>query len=108
MERPNLTYIQQLSGGDKAFEQKLLAVVIQEFPDEKAVYEENMEKHAFAKAAENVHKLKHKFGILGLEKSYQVAIDYEEQLLEGEMGLRKDFEDILLRIQEFLLTLSLE
>jgi HPt (histidine-containing phosphotransfer) domain-containing protein len=108
MEQPSLQYVQQLSGGDKAFEKKLLAVVIHEFPDEKIIYEGNMEKHAFAKAAENVHKLKHKFGILSLEKSYQVAIDYEEQLLKGEMGLRKDFEDILQRIQEFLLTLSLE
>jgi len=108
MEQPNLSYVQQLSGGDHAFEKKLLAVVVQEFPEEKVIYEGNMKKHAFAKAAENVHKLKHKFGILGLEKSYQIALDYEEQLLKGEMGLRKDFESILERIQEFLLTLSLE
>ncbi len=108
MEQPNLTYIQQLSGGDKAFEQKLLSVVIVEFPEEKGVYEGNMKNFAFAKAAENVHKLKHKFGILGLEKSYQIAIDYEEQLLKGEMGLRKDFESILQKIQEFLRTLSIE
>jgi len=108
MEQPSLQYVQQLSGGDKAFEKKLLAVVVKEFPEEKVIYEGNMEKHAFAKAAENVHKLKHKFGILSLEKSYQVAIDYEEQLLKGEMGLRKDFESILERIQEFLLTLSIE
>lgn len=105
MEQPSLQYVQQLSGGDKAFEKKLLAVVVQEFPEEKAIYEGNMEKHAFAKAAENVHKLKHKFGILSLDKSYQVAIDYEAQLLKGEMGLRKDFESILEKIQEFLLTL---
>ncbi len=108
MEQPNLSYVQQLSGGDKAFEKKLLAVVVQEFPEEKVIYEGNMEKHAFAKAAENVHKIKHKFGILGLEKSYQIAIDYEEQLLKEKTELRKDFEDILQRIQEFLLTLSLE
>lgn len=108
MEQPSLQYVHQLSGGDKAFEKKLLAVVVKEFPEEKVIYEGNMEKRAFAKAAENVHKLKHKFGILSLEKSYQVAIDYEEQLLKGEMGLRKDFESILERIQEFLLTLSLE
>lgn len=108
MEQPSLKYIQQLSGGDKVFEKKLLSVLVHEFPAEKTTYEGNIEKNAFAKAAENVHKLKHKFGILSLEKSYQVAMDYEEQLLEGEMGLRKDFEGILKRIQEFLLTLSLE
>lgn len=108
MERPSLNYIKELSGGDTTFKKKLIAVVQAEFPYEKSIYEMNMENHAFAKAAENVHKLKHKFGILSLEKSYQIAIDYEEQLLNGEMVLRKDFENILERIQEFLLTLSID
>ncbi len=108
MEKPSLKYIKELSGGDTDFEKKLIAVVKAELPGEMALYKENMENHAFAKAAENVHKLKHKFGILSLEKSYQVAIDYEEQLLQGEIGLGKEFESILERIQDFLLTLSLE
>lgn len=105
MEKPNLNYIKALSGGDIAFEKKLIAVVKAELPGEIALYNENMEHHAFAKAAENVHKLKHKLGILSLEKSYQIAIDYEEQLLKGEIGLQKDFEGILQRIQDFLRTL---
>ena len=31
MEQPNLSYIHSMSGGDKAFEQKLIAIIKLEF-----------------------------------------------------------------------------
>ena len=92
MEVPNLTYIDKLSGGDEAFKNKLISIIKDEFPDEKAVYEENIKSENFKLSAENVHKLKHKISILGLEKSYDVAVSFEENLLEGNtkgQGLRK-------------------
>lgn len=95
MEQPSLNYIKELSGGDAAFEAKLIAVVKEELPNEIAEYKGNMESSAFAKAAENVHKIKHKFGILSLEESYELAITYEAQLNEGNPSLQPQFETIL-------------
>jgi len=72
LEQPNFTYINSLSRGDKAFEAKLVAVIKAEFPVEKATYLRNIEDKNYKEAAENVHKLKHKISILGLEKSYEM------------------------------------
>ncbi|GER60016.1 Hpt domain-containing protein [Patiriisocius marinus] len=102
MEQPNLSYIKELSGGDASFEEKLINVVKNELPDEIVEYQNNIEIENYKLAAENVHKLKHKFGIVGLEKSYQVAIDYEAGLLEGNLDLKEEFEAILQLIHSFI------
>ena len=94
-EKPNLNYIKQLSGGDAQFEKKLLEVVRLELPPEIEEYEKNISTANYVEAAENVHKLKHKISILGLEKSYQVAIDFEEELKENKTGLKNEFDEIL-------------
>ncbi len=102
MEEPNFIYIDELSGGDSTFKEKLLSIVKTEFPVEVSVYEENINNKAFKKAAENVHKLKHKFGILGLENGYQMAIDYEENLKIESTQLQEEFEEILKKINLFI------
>ncbi|WP_396600819.1 Hpt domain-containing protein [Algibacter sp. R77976] len=105
MEQPNLSYINQLSGGDKAFEDKLIAIIQKEFPEEKAIYFKNIENNNFKEAAGNVHKLKHKISILGLEKSYEVAVNFEENLLEQSTTGKVEFENIMQIITDFLATL---
>lgn len=105
MEQPNLSYINNLSGGDKAFENKLITIIKTEYPEERAVYIKNIESNNFKEAAENVHKLKHKISILGLEKSYEVANDFEENLKEDRLAGKEDFEIILNTITNFLTTL---
>ena len=105
MEEPNLSYIESMSGGDKAFEQKLVDIIKEEFPQEKQVYFDNNNSDNFKNAAENVHKLKHKISILGLEKSYTVAVDYENSLLEQRKDGKEAFESILQRMTNFLETL---
>lgn len=104
METPNLSYIQSLSGGDKAFEQELLDVIKNEFPEEKNIYLNSIEEKNYKKAAENVHKLKHKISILGLEKSYQTANTYENQLREDNASLQNEFHAILTLITNYLET----
>ena len=52
-----------------------------------------------------MHKLKHKISILGLEKSYYIAEEFEENLKENSSHLQSDFESILKRMQDFLDTL---
>ena len=102
MEQPNLSYINSMSGGDKAFEQKLIEIIQLEFPEEKKIYFSNFNAKDFKQIAENVHKLKHKFGIVGLVESYQVAIDYEDGLLEANLDLKEEFEAILQLIHSFI------
>ncbi|GGX05059.1 Hpt domain-containing protein [Aquimarina muelleri] len=105
MEQPNLSAIHKLSNGDKIFEEKIFNVIKREFPEEKAQYFIHLEKGDYVKAAEDVHKLKHKISILGLEKSYEIATDYEKNLKSGTYDLKEEFEKILQMITEYVNTL---
>lgn len=102
MEQPNLSYIQSMSRGDKVFEQKILDIISKEFPQEKEIYLNNFKNKDYKLTAENVHKLKHKISILGLEKSYAVAVAFENDLLEGNITLHQEFESILNNITNYL------
>ncbi len=105
MEQPNLSYIHNLSGGDKNFEDKLIAIIKTEFPKEKKIYYNNIKSNNFKEASENVHKLKHKISILGLEKSYEVAAEFENNLKANCTGGQNDFDIILQLITDFIDTL---
>lgn len=102
IEQPNLSYIHSMSGGDKAFEKKLIDIVKGEFPEEKKLYFKNIAAKNYKLTAENVHKFKHKISILGLEKSYEIALAFENNLLEGGTQLQEEFESILMGITNFL------
>ncbi|MDN3491249.1 Hpt domain-containing protein [Winogradskyella bathintestinalis] len=102
MEQPNMSYIKSMSGGDEAFEAKLISIIKKEFPEEKTVYYNNINVDNFKQAADNVHKLKHKISILGLEKSYETAVVFENNLIEGSTELQDEFEMILTTITHYL------
>ena len=101
-ESPNLSYIHQLSGGDKDFEKKLLAVVNRELPEEIEAYKYSIQTKSYKNAASDVHKLKHKISILGLEKSYRFAELYEDELREGINHRQAEFEEILQGMLTFI------
>lgn len=105
METPNLSYIKKLSGGDVAFENQMIAIIKEEFYEERKVYLNNLESKNFEETAENVHKLKHKISILGLENSYSVAVDYENNLRDNDAQLSEAFEAILTKMESFINTL---
>jgi HPt (histidine-containing phosphotransfer) domain-containing protein len=94
-EQPNLNYLKEISGGDAIFEQKMIAIVKKELPSEINLYASLLKEKKFKQAAELVHKIKHKISILGLSKSYQIAIDYEEDLKDKNLSLQNEFEAIL-------------
>lgn len=102
MEKPNFSYINSLSGGDKEFEKQLLDVVKIEFPREKNLYSTMLSEKKLSEAGDVVHKIKHKISILGLEKSYDVANTFEDNLKDGNTALQDEFEGILNMITEFL------
>lgn len=101
-DQPNLNYINSLSEGDKSFEMKILAIIKKEFKQEKNTYYNNMKNDNFKLCAENVHKIKHKISILGLEKSYEIAEQYENNLREGNYALQNRFSDILNKVTNYL------
>jgi len=101
-DQPNLNYINSLSEGDKSFEMKLLAIIKKEFKQEKNTYYNNTKNNNFKLCAENVHKIKHKISILGLEKSYEIAEQYENNLREGNYELQNKFSDILNKVTNYL------
>lgn len=107
MEQPNLEYIEQLSRGDEAIKKTLVDVVKSEFPGEKKDYYDSVEKKDFKKIEENVHRIKHKFSILGLEISYNKANEFEHNLREQILNTNEteEFHQTLIAISEFLKTI---
>ena len=105
MEQPNLEYIEQLARGDESIKAELLAVIKTEFPEEKKDYYNSLENKEFKKIEENVHKLKHKISILGLEKSYEIANEFEHNLRELSLEKQEDFDQILIAITAYIETI---
>jgi len=102
MEQPNFSYIDTLSGGNEEFKNKLVSVIKKEFPQEKSLYFNNFSNKDLKLTGENVHKLKYKISILGLEKSYKIAEDYEDNLRKGSISGHEKFHKILDTITGFL------
>lgn len=102
MQQPNTSYLDQLCGDDEVFRAKLIAIIKQELPLEIADYKDNLQQGNFKKTAESVHKLKHKVSILGLEKIYYLAEQFEEDLKEGSITLQNEFEKTLVQMQDFV------
>ncbi|RKR12816.1 hypothetical protein CLV91_1523 [Maribacter vaceletii] len=94
-ETPNLSYITKLSNGNKVFEKNLLAIIKKELPLEIGAYESFVNEGDFEETAEYVHKINHKFKILGLDKGHKIAEAYRLNLLEKNFLLKLDFEKIL-------------
>jgi hypothetical protein len=107
MELPNLEYIEQLARGDESIRKTLIDVIKNEFPEEKKDYYNSLEIKDFKKIEDNVHRIKHKFSILGLEISYGKANMFEQNLREDVFNLneKQDFEETLKAISEYLKTI---
>lgn len=102
MEEANLNYINELSGDNPDFKAKIISIVKRELPEEISTYEKDMKSLDFFHAAQAVHKLKHKISILGLEKSYYIADEFESNLKNNTPELHVDFNIILKTMQEFV------
>jgi len=77
IEQPNLNYVDELAGDDVAFRGQFIDIIKTEFPLEKEEYFGHVTNTRFKETAEIVHKLKHKFNILGMQESYKLAVAYE-------------------------------
>ena len=102
MEQPNLKYIQSLSQGDKAFENRIIKIIKLEFQTDKKVYFSNISNKNYERAAANVHKLKNKISILGLNKGYKLAEKFENNLRNNNLSLKEDFQNIIQNMSNYL------
>ena len=102
METPNLSYIEELSGDDKEFQERMISIIKAELPEEIDTYMETIKSKDYKETAQSVHKIKHKITILGLEKTYFIAEKYENDLNEGDASFHKDFLKILEMMVSFL------
>ncbi len=105
MEIPNLEYIDKLSRGDESIRKILIDVIKEEFPTEKIAYYSSLKNKEYKKIEQNVHKIKHKISILGLEKSYKIANEFEHNLRELKLDKVEDFEKILIVISNYMKTI---
>ena len=101
-EKPNFNYVNQLADGDVAFKAKLLAVIKNEFPLELQKYHAAVSSNDLFQIAEVVHKLKNKISMLGLESSYLIAQEYEENLKQNSTSRKESFEEVLTLITAFI------
>ncbi len=102
MEIPNLLYIKELSGGDISFEESIITILKKEFPEEVLLFSENFKNKNYTETANNVHKIKHKISILGLEKGLELASKFEMELKKEQTGLYEQFVNILNKIHVYL------
>ena len=82
METPNHLYVKQLSNGDEKFANYLVEVMRTELTEDVGLYKNAMKRKDYLDAKSHVHRIKHKMGLLGLEKSYEKANNFENGLSE--------------------------
>tara|TARA_R110000744_G_scaffold26947_10_gene66063 strand:+ start:210 stop:530 length:321 start_codon:yes stop_codon:yes gene_type:complete len=105
IDQPNLNYVNELAGDDAEFKGQFIDIIKNEFPLEKEEYFGHVSNARVKETAEIVHKLKHKFNILGMENSYKLAVVYEMELLEGKHDSQSKFNEILETIEEYIKTI---
>lgn len=105
MEQPNLLYIEQLADKDVSFKRQLIAILKTELPKEIRIYQQSIIKKNNSLAAEIVHKIKHKIGVLGLIESHKMACIYEEELRNSRKKSILKFEKTLKIMTHFLKTI---
>ena len=102
MEQANSEYIDQLSGDNTEFRKKIIEILKRELPEEVGTYRNQIQNKNFLMAAGCVHKLKHKISILGLEKSYYIAEQFEDNLKVNSRDLESDFDAIIKIMDDFV------
>lgn len=102
MEIPNLTFIKEIAGDDKVFQKSILEILKKEFPEEVSLFKTNFSLKKYEDAANNVHKIKHKIGLLGLEEASEKASEFEKELKKGIITLHPTFLEILNKIHVYL------
>lgn len=101
-EFPNLSYVHEIANGDFDFVKRFTDKFKEEFRWEVGMYLRYIEKKEPREAAEIISKFKYKLRILGLEKAFNFAVNYEQNLQIGNDKHHPDFRKILEQVNQFL------
>lgn len=102
MEKPNLSLIKEIAGNDIEFQNSILEIIKKEFPEEVDLFKQNFNSKNYIEASNNVHKIKHKISLLGLQKGLEIASEFEIALKEENIQLHNNFLEVLHKIHVYL------
>ena len=102
MQTPSLQYIKDLADGDQSFVLEITTLLKKEFPKDLKLFYQRVEENDLFGIASSVHKIKYKFGLLGLEDDLLIASKFENEIKTGNKALLIQFESTLLKIDRYL------
>lgn len=102
---PNLNQIEEIVAGDEMLKNRLIGIVKKELPVEMSDLKVHIQNKDFLLASKLVHKIKHKINLFGMHTSYELAVNFENELKNEKISLFDDFLLILEKIDRFLKTL---
>lgn len=102
MEQPNILTIKEIADGDIDFQNSILEILKKEFKEEVTIYKRSFSSKNLKEASKNVHKIKHKISLLGLNDDLDLATNHEYQLNSGTTELHNNFLEILNKIHVYL------
>lgn len=102
MQTPSLQYINDLADGDQSFVLEITTLLKEEFPKDVKLFYQRVKENDLFGIASSVHKIKYKFGLLGLEDDLLIASKFENEIKKGNKALLIQFESILLKIDRYL------
>ncbi len=105
MQTPSLQYINDLADGDQSFVLEITSLLKKEFTKDLKLFYKRLEENDLKGVASSIHKIKYKFGLLGLEEDVIIASKFENEIKTGNKELLIKFEEILLKINQYIQTL---
>jgi len=90
----DLSYIEQLSNGDKAFEKEIVQIFVEQIPQDLALLKEHFAAGDFNKVKQSAHYMLPSISILGLETKLKVELEALEALESAYKVLRRHIETI--------------
>lgn len=100
--KPNLTYLHDIAPDDPGFRQRMLAILKNEFPVELQNYLQAISSRDWQSAVRYIHKIKHKFGVLGMPEAYELCQKLETDLDGGDDSLHETVLGHLRRAEAYL------
>ncbi|SMP36148.1 hypothetical protein SAMN06265367_11238 [Algoriphagus winogradskyi] len=102
METPSLTYLKDLSKGNKNFEMKIFKILLDELPAEYETYQHAIKTQNYYWAADIVHKIKHKVAFFQMKEALSITEKHETALIAGNTNYQLEFQEVLSNILTFL------
>lgn len=84
IEKPNLDYIDSLADGDEEFRLSLLSHLSKELPIELDKLKNSIENNIPLEQADSIHKIKHKFAMVGMKHHNEVSQVVESNIRNGQ------------------------